>query len=51
MGTAALLASAAAALYFLAAGVKKPRKKDQPAEKKPAGSVDAVEPVESKAGD
>jgi len=36
MGTAALLASAAAALYFLATGVRKPRKKED--EKKPAQS-------------
>jgi hypothetical protein len=39
MGTAALLASAAAALYFLATGIKKPRNKDpKNAEKKPAQS-------------
>jgi hypothetical protein len=36
MGTAALLASAAAALYFLATGVKKPRAKAE--EKKPVQS-------------
>lgn len=36
MGTAALLASAAAALYFLATGVKKPRPKAD--EKKPVQS-------------
>jgi hypothetical protein len=36
MGTAALLASAAAALYFLATGVKKPRAKAD--EKKPVKS-------------
>jgi hypothetical protein len=36
MGTAALLASVAAALYFLATGVKKPAKKGD--DKKPAES-------------
>jgi hypothetical protein len=45
MGTAALLASLTAALYFLAAGVKKPRKKTD--EKKPAESEKRVEAEQS----
>jgi len=44
MGTAALLASVAAAMYFLATGVKKPQKKDD--EKKPAQSEKQVPATE-----
>jgi hypothetical protein len=44
MGTAALLASLTAALYFLATGVKKPRKKIE--DKKPAESEKRVETPE-----
>ena len=46
MGTAALLASAAAALYFLATGIKKPRAKKKD-EKKPVKSEKSPDkPVE-----
>jgi hypothetical protein len=50
MGTAALLASVTAAIYFLVTGSKKPRQQDESAEKKPVARADPAQAIETKAG-